>query len=234
MYIKENNNNLHNKLEQIFNNFEICLYIILKFFKNELEIKTICKIVVNSLCPKMKFCQYVILKIILGEHDILNEKFYSKLFTSFLNFVSIEKLIIADFYNLLLFTINTEVKKIFAKCSILIKYKYSLLKDKYEENQNDILLKQKIFENISQFGKMSKNVYFSKYIKDEFSNIQNESDNNKNIFENNINQNELSKENNENGFLSSIKMVFGFGTNDSEFGDNIENKEEKSQTYNNK
>ena len=241
--IKENsdNNNLNNQLEQIFNNFEICLYIILKFFKNEIEIKNICKILVNSLYPKMKFCQYVILKIIEGEHDILNEKFYAKLFTSFLNFVSIEKLMIADFYNLILFTINSEVKKIFAKSSILIKFKYSLLKEKYEENQNDILLKQKIFENISQFGKISKNIYFSNYIKDEFSNIQNYNDDNKINFENNIKQNELKKENNniindnnDNGFLSSIKMVFGLGTNDSETGDIFEGEKEKIQIYNDK
>ena len=237
--IKEKNKNLKNEFEQIFNNFEICLYIILKFFKNEKEIKNICKILVNSLYPDMKFCQYVILKIILGEHDIINEKFYAKLFTSFLNFVNIEKLMIADFYNLILFSINSEVKTIFAKCSILIKFKYSLLKQKYEENQNDILLKQKIFENISQFGKISKNEYFSIYIKDEFSNILNDSDK-INILENNMKQNELAKENNniindnnDMGFLSSIKMVFGFGNDNSETGNIFENKEEKIQINDN-
>ena len=240
--IKENYNNINfninEEYEKIFNNFNICLYIILKFI-NASEIKNICKILVNSLHPKMTFCQYVILKIIIGEHDIIDEKFYAKIFTSFLNFVNIEKLLICDYYNLILFAINSEVKKIFAKCSILIKYKYSILKQKYEENQkeNDLLLKEKLFENISQFGSISKNYFFMRYIQEEFcdnkkqSNIENE-----NLLkdkdENSINQNEINSENNNdinnqindnssienngNGFFSSIKFALGFGINNTE------------------
>ena len=241
--IKENYNNINfninEEYEKIFNNFNICLYIILKYI-NVSEIKNFCKILVNSLHPKMTFCQYVILKIIIGEHDIIDEKFYAKIFTSFLNFVNIEKLLICDYYNLILFAINSEVKKIFAKCSILIKYKYSLLKQKYEENQNenDLLLKEKIYENISQFGNISKNYFFMKYIQEEF--CDNKKDNNKmneNLLndkeESIIKKNEINSEdnididnqlnnensdvdNNENGFLSSIKFALGFGMNNTE------------------
>jgi len=229
--LKENSFYTNELLEEIFNNFDICLYIILKFINNNTEIKKLCKILVDSLFPEMNFCQYIILKIIIGEHDIINEKFYSKLFTSFLNFVNFEKLMIADLYNLILFTINSEVKKIFAKCSILIKFKYSLLKRKYEENQNDLILKQKIYENISQFGKISKNNYFMNYIKNEFSKTENI--NNENIFLNdieNIDKKELNKENNidiknnndENGFLSSIKFALGFGSNSLDKNDTVE------------
>lgn len=240
--IKENYNNINfninEECEKIFGNFNICLYIILKFI-NASEIKNICKILVNSLHPKMTFCQYIILKIIIGEHDIIDEKFYAKLFTSFLNFVNIEKLLICDYYNLILFAINSEVKKIFAKCSILIKYKYSLLKQRYEENlnENDLLLKEKIFENISQFGITSKNNFFIKYIQEEFcDNKKNNNVTNENLLnenEENIKQNEINSENyndienklnDENmgvdnsgdGFLSSIKFALGFGMNNSE------------------
>ena len=138
-----------------------------------------------------------------------------------------------------MFAINSEVKKIFAKCSILIKYKYSLLKQRYEENlnENDLLLKEKIFENISQFGITSKNNFFIKYIQEEFcDNKKNNNVTNENLLnenEENIKQNEINSENyndienklnDENmgvdnsgdGFLSSIKFALGFGMNNSE------------------
>jgi hypothetical protein len=256
--IKENYNNINfnisEEYEKIFDNFNICLYIILKFI-NASEIKKICKILVNSLHPKMTFCQYVILKIIIGEHDIIDEKFYARIFTSFLNFVNIEKLLICDYYNLILFAINSEVKKIFAKCSILIKYKYSLLKQRYEENQNenDLLLKEKIYENISQFGNISKNYYFMKYIQEEFCDNKKDSNNMKeNLLrdkeENIIKQNEIKNENNNdiynqhnnenididnngNGFLSSIKFALGFGMSNTEenMGSTNINTEEQIQ-----
>ena len=256
--IKENYNNINfninEEYEKIFDNFNISLYIILKFI-NASEIKDICKILVNSLHPKMTFCQYVILKIIIGEHNIIDEKFYAKIFTSFLNSVNIEKLLICDYYNLILFAINSEVKKIFAKCSILIKYKYSLLKQSYEEiqNENDLLLKEKIYENISQFGNISKNYFFLKYIKEEFCDNKKENNNmNEKLLEDNekdiINQNEINSlnnndvdnqvnnersdiDNNGNGFLSSIKFALGFGMNNTE--ENMDstnfNPEEKIQ-----
>ena len=240
--IKDNKNSSNKHFGYLFKNFNICLYIILKYINNISEQRNICNILVNSLFPKMNFCQYIILKIILGQHEIINEKFYAKIFTSFLNFVSVEKLMIADFYNLILFSINSEIKKIFAKSSILIKYKYSLLKQKFEENQNDLILKKKIFENISQFGKISKNYYFSKYIKDEIDNmkisIRKEDEN---IFENeNIEQNELSNksnnisnDNNNEGFFSSIKYAFGFCSKDLKREDEIinNNYEEKVEIY---
>ena len=116
----------------------------------------------------MTYCQYIILKIILGNHEITDEKYYAKLFTLFLNFPSMEKLLIADCYNLILYSINSKVENIFAKCSILIKYKYSLLKTKFKQDKNDIILKEKIYENIVQFGKIHKNKFFMNYIENEF------------------------------------------------------------------
>ena len=225
-----NNNIISNEIfEEIFNNFDICLYIILKFINNEDEIRNICSILVNKLFPKMNFCYYIILKIILGKHNILDEKFYGKMFTSFLNFVNIEKLIIADYYNLILFTINSEVKKIFGKCSILIKYKYSLLKQSYEENQNDIILKEKIYKNISQFGKISRNFYFLDYMKNDFCNNEDKKNDEDTIINNNIEQFDYKIENNnnsfenseqnENGFFSSIKFALGFGSYNSKTED---------------
>ena len=234
MKIKENNNNLNEEIfEQIFNNFDICMFIILKFINNGFEIRNICKILVNSLSPKMNFCQYILLKIILEDHEIKNEKFYGKIFTSFLNFVSIEKLLIADYYNLILFTINSEVKKIFAKCSILIKYKYSLIKQRYEENQNDIILKQKILENIRQFGKISKNIHFLKYIKEQFyitdNNKYNVLENNskkENEFEEDNNNNKINDNKNNDGFFSSLKYAFWFNSNES-IGENSNYRNEE-------
>ena len=231
--LKLNEKNISENLEEIINNFDICLYVILKFLNNdEIKIKNICELLINSSNKKMNLCQYIILKIILGNHEILNEALYAKMFTSFLNFCSIEKLLIADCYNLILFTINPEVKKIFAKCSILIKYKYSLMKQSYKQDENDILLKNKILENAIQFGKIYKNKFFNDYLNNEFCKDKKIAikENNENIIiiedkndykkDNEIDyskdkdkneKNELNK--NNNGFFSSIKFAFGFGTN---------------------
>ena len=195
----------------------------------------------------MNFCQYIILKIILGNHEIIDEKYYAKLFTSFLNFPSMEKLLIADCYNLILYSINSKVENIFAKCSILIKYKYSLLKTKFKQDKNDIILKEKIYENIAQFGKIHKNKFFMNYIENEFCSNKNNNEeinkNDENKFTNEENKDNIliednkeielseeeskdndinniedyseNKESNNNGFFSSIKFAFGFGTDSS-------------------
>ena len=239
-------NNYKEYLKEIFDNFDLYLFVIFKYFdKKEDKIKKISELLVNSFYPKMTFCQYIILKILLGSHEIINEKFYAKIFTSFLNFSSMEKLLITDCYNLILFTINSKVKKIFAKCSILIKYKYSLLKQNYKQDENDIILKYKINENIMQFGEIHNNKYFENYLKNEFcekyNNIKNILNNrNENIiFKENEDENKINdikelnqkeeqnkkeeKNNNSNnnrGFFSSIKFAFGFGNDNS-----INNKE---------
>ena len=105
-----------------------------------------------------------------------------------------EKLLIADCYNLILYSINSKIENIFAKCSILIKYKYSLLKSKFKQDKNDIILKEKICENIAQFGKIHKNKFFMNYIENEFCSNKN---NNKDINKNDENKftNEENKEN---------------------------------------
>ena len=240
--------NIKENSQEIFNNFEICLYIIFNYFsKEENKVKKICEILLNEYYQNMTYCQYIILKIILGNHEIIDEKYYAKLFTSFLNFPSMEKLLIADCYNLILYSINSKVENIFAKCSILIKYKYSLLKTKLKQDKNDIILKEKIYENIAQFGKIHKNKFFMNYIENEFCSIKNNNEdiktndenkitneeNKENILnednkeielnekenkENDINKTENyseDKESNNNGFFSSIKFAFGFGTDSS-------------------
>ena len=221
-----NEKNIKENSEKIINNFDICLYIMFKFFNND-KIKNICGLLLKNSYQKIYLCQYIILKIILGNHDIINETSYSKMFTSFLNFCSLEKLLIADCYNLILFSINPEVKKIFAKCSILIKYKYSLLKQQYKQDENDILLKNKILENMIQFGEIHKNKFFNQYLNNEFCNdkntikIENNEDNmiinevnkKENEMDLSINQSENKKNvHNNNGFFTSIKLAFGFGT----------------------
>ena len=214
LLLNQTETNIKFYLEEIFNNFDIFLYIIFKYFdKNESKIKNICELLLNSFYPKMTLCQYIILKIILGNHDIINEKFYAKIFTSFLNFSSYEKLLISDCYNLILFTINPSVKNIFAKCSILIKYKYSLLKQQYKQDKNDLILREKIYENINQFGEISKNKYFCDYIKNEFCCNKgiiienNNNENNNNIFipevKNNKNENDIEEEKNLNININS-------------------------------
>ena len=223
-----NEKNIKENSEKIINNFDICLYIMFKFFNNDdIKIKNICELLLKNSYQKIHLCQYIILKIILGNHDIINELSYSKMFTSFLNFCSLEKLLIADCYNLILFSINPEVKKIFAKCSILIKYKYSLLKQQYKQDENDILLKNKILENMIQFGEIHKNKFFNQYLNNEFCNdkntikiennedimIINEVNKKENEMDLSIEQNENKKNgHNNNGFFTSIKLALGFGT----------------------
>ena len=239
--------NIKENSKEIFNNFEICLYIIFNYLsKEENKTKKICEILLNEYYQNMTYCQYIILKIILGNHEIIEEKYYAKLFTSFLNFPSMEKLLIADCYNLILYSINSKVENIFAKCSILIKYKYSLLKTKFKQDKNDIILKEKIYENIAQFGKIHKNKFFMNYIESEFclnknneeinkkdeneianeenkENILNEDNKeieinekeNKEYGINNIEEYSENKESSNNGFFSSIKFAFGFGTDSS-------------------
>ena len=145
-----------------------------------------------------------------------------------------EKLLIADCYNLILYTNYSKFKDILAKSSILIKYKYSILKQNYKLDENDLELKRKIYNNIAQFGKIHKNKFFNEYIKNEYSSNKNLIDIDKrgeikNIFiDNKIQINEDKKENsindenysikkdnniniNNNGFFSTIKFAFGFG-----------------------
>ncbi len=110
-----------------------------------------------------------------------------------------------------------------------------------------VILKEKIYENIAQFGKIHKNKFFMNYIENEFcSNKNNNEEINKNdenkitneenkenilnednkeieINEkenkkygiNNIEEYSENKESSNNGFFSSIKFAFGFGTNSS-------------------
>ena len=230
--------NIEENTKEIFANFDIYLFIIFNYLsKEEKKIKNICELLLNNSYSYnyMTYCQYIILKIILGNHEIINEKYYAKIFTTFLNFPSMEKLLIADCYNLILYSINSKVKNIFAKSSILIKYKYSLLKQKYKQDENDLILKQKIYENIAQFGKVHKNKFFMNYMQNEFCSNKKEDNNlthkdsKENILnedskenelngENNLNENCKDKENennnnnNNNGFFSSIKFAFGFGS----------------------
>ena len=230
-----NENNIIKNSKEIFENFEIILFILFKYFLNDKKkFKKICEILVNNTSQNMTFCQYILIKMILGNIEIKNEKYYAKILTRFLNFLSMEKLLIADYYNLILYTNYSKFKDILAKSSILIKYKYSLLKQNYKLDENDLKLKTKIYNNIAQFGKIHKNKFFFDYIKNEYSSNKNlididKKDEMKNIIidnkhqidedkkENSINDENYSIKNNENnninnnGFFSTIKFAFGFG-----------------------
>lgn len=129
----------------------------------------------------------------------------------------------------------SQYKKVIAKSSILIKYKYTLLKQNYKKDQNLLLFGQKIFQNINQFGLISRNNHFKNYLKDLYykkevnkseinqnnNNIQENNYNNTNDSKiiNNINENikeekkQIINDNNSNqgGIFSTLKYAFGFG-----------------------
>jgi len=229
----------------IFENFECALFIILKYFGNDINtIKNVCKCLLNSFSTKIKFCHFVILKCILGDFDIKNGRNYGNIFINFLQFPSIEKIIIADIFNFIIFTASPKkCKKIIAKSSILIKYKFSLIKQNNKPDKNLLILNQKIYENIHQFGSISKNNYFINHLKEFSSNkklnisTQNNSTNNSNtnnpVLEENIFQKNNKSQNinrpeqvqQQGGLFSKIISAIGFGGNEINNNNNItENK----------
>ena len=218
----------------IFENFECALFIILKYFGNDINtIKNVCGCLLNSFSTKIKFCHFVILKCILGDFDIKNGRNYGNIFINFLQFPSIEKIIIADIFNFIIFTASPKkCKKIIAKSSILIKYKFSLIKQNNKPDKNLLILNQKIYENIHQFGSISKNNYFINHLKEFSSNkklnisTQNNSTNNSNtnnpVLEENIFQKNIKSQNinrpeqvqQQGGLLSKFISAIGFGGNE--------------------
>ena len=145
-------------------------------------------------------------------------------FMNFLQCPTIEKIIIADIYNFILFTASSKFKKVIAKSSILIKYKYSLIKQNNKPEKNLLILNQKIYENIHQFGSISKNNYFVNHLK-EFSNKKlnisvinnpNQKQEENNIFQKDIknNKNINKQEEPQQGLFSKFINVFGFGGNE--------------------
>ena len=244
--LKENDNMNNIGFEEydlIFENFEESLYIILKYFNNDIhKIKNICNLLLNSYSPKLNFCHFIILKCILNDYEINNEKYYSKIFVSFLQYPNIEKVLISDIFNFILFNMSSQYKKIIPKGSILIKYKYALIKQNYKKDQKLVLLGQKIYENINQFGLISKNNYFKNYLKDLFynkiasskltnNNIQEKINtnshnkftynNNEEIKEEKIKDNkDISGGGSQGGIFSTLKNAFGFGGNESSVDNN--------------
>ena len=228
----------------IFENFECALFIILKYFGNDINtIKKFCEFLLNSFSTKIKFCHFVILKCILGDFDIKNGRNYGNIFINFLQFPSIEKIIIADIFNFIIFTASPKkCKKIIAKSSILIKYKFSLIKQNNKPDKNLLILNQKIYENIHQFGSISKNNYFINHLKEFSSNkklnisTQNNSTNNSNtnnpVLEENIFQKNIKSQNinrpeqvqQQGGLFSKIISAIGFGGNEINNNNITENK----------
>ena len=211
--------------DYIFENFECALFIILKYFGNDIyKIKKICDSLLNSFSIRMRFCHFVILKCLLDDFDIKSGKNYGNIFMNFLQCPTIEKIIIADIYNFILFTASSKFKKVIAKSSILIKYKYSLIKQNNKPEKNLLILNQKIYENIHQFGSISKNNYFVNHLK-EFSNKKlnisvinnpNQKQEENNIFQKDIknNKNINKQEEPQQGLFSKFINVFGFGGNE--------------------
>ena len=140
-----------------------------------------------------------------------------------------EKLLIADCYNLILYSINSKVENIFAKCSILIKYKYSLLKSKFKQDKNDIILKEKICENIAQFGKIHKNKIFMNYIENEFCYIKNNEEIHKKV------ENKFINEENKDNILNggNKKIELNEKENKENVINNIEENSENKESNNN-
>ena len=252
--IKENDNfNSIMGLEEydiIFENFELALYIILKYFNNDIpKIKNICSLLLSSYSPKLNLCHFIILKCILNDYEVNNEKNYSKIFVSFLQFPNIEKLLIADIFNFTLYKMSSQYKSIIGKSSILIKYKYTLIMQNYKKDEKLVLLGQKIFENINQFGLISKNNYFQKYLKELFQSnvnisksfIKNTKENRDYHMNNNVNDNyenkkeEKTEENkeenkaindgqNQGGLFTSIFNAFGMAGKPNADNNNKENE----------
>ena len=224
--------------DYIFDNFECTLFIILKYFGNDVnKIKNVINTLLNSFSSKIKFCHFAILKCLLDDFSINNGKNYGNIFANFLQFPNIEKIIIADIYNFILFTSNasSKFKKVVAKSSILIKYKYSLLKQNNKPENNLLILNEKIYENIHQFGSISKNNYFINHLK-EFSlkklNIstintipQQKSSQEENIFSPNkptLTQPEQIPQQQQGGLFSKFINAFGFGGSESDNPNNNE------------
>ena len=164
---------------------------------------------------------------------------------NFLQFPNIEKIIIADIFNFILFTASSKFKKVVAKSSILIKYKYSILKQNNNPEQNLLILNQKIFENIHQFGSISKNTFFHNYLKDFSSNkrlnISQTNNSSKKQKEENFSQNNIQKNNINNpeavqqqkGLFSKFINAIGFGgsenNNDNNSNNNKISEEDKKR-----
>ena len=228
--LKENEQNQSIGFEEydfIFENFNIVLYILLKYFNDDIpKIKNICNLLLNSYSPKLNFCHFILLKCILSDYDIQDERYYGRIFISFLQFPTIEKLLVADIYNFILYTMSSQYKKVIAKSSILIKYKYSLVKQNYKKDQRLIILGQKIYENISQFGLISKNNYFKNYIKTSFYNNKNEINTEHNIQETTYNNNTINYNNNNNN--EEVKNNINYNNNNKiDLDKNIDKKENK-------
>ena len=166
---------------------------------------------------------------------------------NFLQFPNIEKIIIADIFNFILFTASSKFKKVVAKSSILIKYKYSILKQNNNPEQNLLILNQKIFENIHQFGSISKNSFFYNYLKDFSSNkrlniSQTNNSSKKQKEEENFSQNNILKSNINNpesvqqqlGLFSKFINAFGFGGSENNNDNNNINNNNKISSRNNK
>ena len=221
----------------IFENFNIVLYILLKYFNDDIpKIKNVCNLLLNSYSPKLNFCHFILLKCILGDYDIQDEKYYGRIFISFLQFPTIEKLLVADIYNFILYTMSSQYKKVIAKSSILIKYKYSLVKQNYKKDQRLVVLGQKIYENISQFGLISKNNYFKNYIKTSFYNNKNGINADNNIKETTYDNNVTNINNNNNNNNINNNNINNYNKNNiniDERNDKKVKKETVSQVENN-
>ena len=231
--------------DYIFDNFECALFIILKYFGNDNnKIKNVLNTLLHCYSSKIKFCHFVILKCLLNDFSIQNGKYYGTIFVNFLQFPNIKKIIIADIYNFILFTSNasSKNKKVVAKSSILIKYKYSLLKQNNKPDNNLLILNQKIYENIHQFGSISKNNYFVNHLKEfstkklNISTINNvpQKQEEEDIFNTNKSIStkkevqQVPQQQQQRGLFSKFINAFGFGG--SESNNNVNNNEKKNIT----
>ena len=159
------NNMTSEDADLIFNNFPLFFLILLENFNfnNYNVLKVIIDNLISSQSKYKTLLHYIILKFIKCDFSIENENSYALLFTSFLNHSSIAKIFIADIFNYTLFTLNTNIPTAIAKSSIMLKYKYVIIKQ-YDNDQNVYSLGEKVNENLSQFGLYSNNIHFREYV----------------------------------------------------------------------
>ena len=162
-----NNNLPADDVDIIFKNFPLFFLILLENFneQNYSSLTTIVDLLIVMNSKYKTLLHYIILKFIKCDFTIENQKSYALIFTSFLNHPSIGKILVADIFNYTLFTLNSSLPQIIAKSSIMVKFKYTSIKQ-YDNDSNVYNLGEKINENLNQFGLYSKNKYFQEYIND--------------------------------------------------------------------
>lgn len=150
--------------DAIFCNFPL---FFLKFIENYNEansnnLNDLVSKLLTSTNKHKGFMHYIILTFLSNDFSSVQASDYLKVFSNYLNVPSIQKIIIADVFNYILLCVNKSISEAIAKCSIMLKFKYVLLRQ-YDNDPRVKDLGEKINQNIMQFGGIGKNHYFKEY-----------------------------------------------------------------------